>query len=410
MASTYSPSLRAELIGSGDQSGTWGSTTNNNFQYIFEAAIAGYQTVAIAPTSNNQVLTYTNGPTSTGSADQSVYAVLKLNASAVSANFNLFAPPASKQYVIWNNTSYTATFYNSSVIGNTTAAGSGVTVPVGAKLQIWSDGTNFFPGFDTTAGNLTVSGNLAVSGTTTLTGASTLTGVATFTANPVMSGLTASSAVATDASKNLVSVTNTGTGSNVLAVSPTLTGTPLAPTATAGTNTTQIATTAFVAANAVLTGALLMWPTAAAPTGYLICDGTAVSRTTYATLFAVVGTTFGVGDGSTTFNIPNYTNRMPYGTTIGATGGSVDAVIPSHTHTASTATNTTGISVSTYGPYGGGGNPGGSLNTAYPGGQTYASVVTDPGHNHAVTVNSTGVSPTNANLPPYLGINFIIKT
>ena len=89
MASTYSPSLRAELIGSGDQSGTWGSTTNNNFQYIFEAAIAGYQTVAIAPTSNNQVLTYTNGPTSTGSADQSVYAVLKLNASAVSANFNL---------------------------------------------------------------------------------------------------------------------------------------------------------------------------------------------------------------------------------------------------------------------------------------------------------------------------------
>ena len=71
MASTYTPSLRAELIGAGDQSGTWGSTTNNNFQYIFEAAIAGFQTVAIAPTSNNQVLTYTDGPTSTATADQS---------------------------------------------------------------------------------------------------------------------------------------------------------------------------------------------------------------------------------------------------------------------------------------------------------------------------------------------------
>ena len=60
------------------------------------------------------------------------------------------------------------------------------------------------------------------------------------------SGLTASSAVATDASKNLVSVATTGTGNYVLAASPTLTGTPLAPTATNGTNTTQIATTAFV--------------------------------------------------------------------------------------------------------------------------------------------------------------------
>jgi hypothetical protein len=61
-----------------------------------------------------------------------------------------------------------------------------------------------------------------------------------------INGLTASSAVATDASKNLVSVTNTGTGNNVLAVSPALTGTPTAPTAAANDNSTKIATTAFV--------------------------------------------------------------------------------------------------------------------------------------------------------------------
>lgn len=245
--STYSPILRTELIGAGEQPGTWGSTTNSNFQYIFESAIAGYQAVTVTPTSNNQVLTYVNGPSASPALNQSIYAVLKLNAGTLGANFNMFAPPVSKTYIIWNNTSYTATFYNSTAIGNTTAAGSGVIIPAGAKAQIWSDGTNFW-GVDSTTGNLTVAGNLAVSGNLAVTGTTTLTGVATFTAAPVMSALTASSAVATDASKNLVSVTNTGTGSNVLAVSPALTGTPTATTATPGTNTTQIATTAFTAA------------------------------------------------------------------------------------------------------------------------------------------------------------------
>ena len=387
MASSFSPSLRAELIGSGDQSGTWGSTTNSNFQYIFEAAIAGYQTVAIAPTSNNQVLTYTNGPTSTGSADQSVYAILKLNASAVSANFSIFTPPASKQYVIWNNTSYTATFYNSSVIGNTTAAGSGVTIPIGAKLQIWSDGTNFYPGFDTTAGNLTVSGNLAVTGTSTFTG------------NAAFSG------------------------------------TPTAPTASAGTNTTQLATTAFVSQNAVLTGALLMWPTVSAPSGYLACDGAAVSRSTYAALFAIVSTTFGSGDGTTTFNLPNYTGRMPYGATIGSVGGSVTTTIssanlPGHTHTfsgsgsANTSAAYTGIYDSGHShsvPSGAAGSstPTGPGGAAAPSAQTTgvaSAAIVDPTHFHSVSVSisgstgSTGSGTAATTISPYLGINFIIKT
>ena len=47
------------------------------------------------------------------------------------------------------------------------------------------------------------------------------------------------------------------------------------------------------------------------PTGYLLCDGSAVSRTTYADLFAAIGTTYGSGDGSTTFNLPDLTNRVP---------------------------------------------------------------------------------------------------
>ena len=54
MSSSYSTSLRVELIGDGDQAGTWGTTTDNNFAYIFDAAIAGYQTVSV--TAANQAL------------------------------------------------------------------------------------------------------------------------------------------------------------------------------------------------------------------------------------------------------------------------------------------------------------------------------------------------------------------
>jgi microcystin-dependent protein len=403
--STYSPILRTELIGAGEQPGTWGSTTNSNFQYIFESAIAGSQAVTVSPTANNQVLTYVNGPSVTPALNQSIYATLKLNAGTLGAAFNIFAPPVSKTYIIWNNTSYTATFYNSSVLGNTTAAGSGIVIPAGAKVIIWSDGANFW-GIDSTTGNLTVAGTLTVTGTTALTG------VATLTAQPILSSLTASQAVFTDASKGLVSVANTGTGSNVLAVSPTFTGVPAAPTAAPGTSTTQIATTAFVTQNAVLTGTINMWPTATAPTGYLLCAGAAVSRTTYAALFAVISTTFGIGDGSTTFNLPNYTGRMPYGATVGATGGSADAVVVSHTHSASSSVSDPGHK---HGPeqgsfvqQGGSGQSGGFTGD----GKTLASLTASAttGISVATTIASAGVSGTNANLPPYLGINFIIKT
>jgi len=154
-----------------------------------------------------------------------------------------------------------------------------------------------------------------------------------------------------------------------------------------------------VAATAVLSGQILMWPTASAPTGYLNCDGTAVSRTTYAALFAVVGTTFGSGDGSTTFNVPNYTNRMPYGTTIGATGGSADAIVVSHTHTITDPghLHTQGAVRSD------------SMNVG-PGSFDRMSQSSTASATTGISIDSTGSSGTNANLPPYLGINFIIKT
>lgn len=139
--STYSPDLRIELITTGDQAGTWGATTNTNLAYVIEQSIAGYISVAVA--SANQALTYINGGSATAALNQSVHAAIALTTST-GANFAVYAPPASKQYTIYNASSYTATIYNSTVIGNTTAAGTGVAIPAGKTVTVWSDGTNFY--------------------------------------------------------------------------------------------------------------------------------------------------------------------------------------------------------------------------------------------------------------------------
>lgn len=138
--STYSPDLRIELITTGDQAGTWGNTTNSNWAYVLEQAVAGY--ISVSVTSANQALTYLNGGSPTAALNQAVHAAIALTTST-SANFAVYTPPSSKLYVIYNASAYTATIYNSTVIGNTTAAGTGVAIPAGKTVSVWSDGTNF---------------------------------------------------------------------------------------------------------------------------------------------------------------------------------------------------------------------------------------------------------------------------
>ena len=96
-----------------------------------------------------------------------------------------------------------------------------------------------------------------------------------------------------------------------------------------GIITTDVTGAEQVTTNAglVTIGMISPYAGAAAPTGYLICDGAAVSRTTYAWLFAIVSTIYGNGDGSTTFNIPNLKNRAPIGidTTVKVTVDNCDA-------------------------------------------------------------------------------------
>jgi len=83
-------------------------------------------------------------------------------------------------------------------------------------------------------------------------------------------------------------------------------------------------------------GSISLFAGTTAPSGWLICDGSAVSRTTYANLFSVIGTTYGAGDGSTTFNIPDIQGKVPVGInfsdtdfdTLGKTGGGKQILIP----------------------------------------------------------------------------------
>lgn len=141
-------------------------------------------------------------------------------------------------------------------------------------------------------------------------------------------------------------------------------------------------------------GAVLPFAGSSAPSNWLLCDGSAVSRTTYADLFTLISTTYGTGDGSTTFNLPNLKGKVPVGKsvsdtefdTLGETGGEkthtlITSEIPAHTH------DVTGYSG------GAGANLSANANTG------------------TVTSTSTSVGGGGAhnNLQPYIVLNYIIR-
>ena len=153
MPSTYSTDLRLELIGNGEQTGTWGTTTNNNLGTLVEQAIAGVASISIAGLTS-YTLTALNG-----ASDQARNAVLVLT-GALTANCNVIAPSVQKLYIVSNQTTGG---YNVNI---KTSGGTAVTVLNGTNQFVYCDATNFY-----TAVNVnSVNGNLTVTGTITLGG------------------------------------------------------------------------------------------------------------------------------------------------------------------------------------------------------------------------------------------------
>jgi microcystin-dependent protein len=173
----------------------------------------------------------------------------------------------------------------------------------------------------------------------------------------------------------------------------------------------------------VNTGIIVPWSNASVPSGFLECNGAAVSRTTYSALFAVVSTTYGVGDGSTTFNVPDLTDRVAIGkspsyalastggansvTSTGNIAGSVDAttltapVMAAHSHPSSTGSGNSGPKSN--GPErqpGPNSSPAGSA-TPQPAGGGLS-------HTHPMAANFVGGD--DSVLQPYLTVMYIIKT
>lgn len=154
-------------------------------------------------------------------------------------------------------------------------------------------------------------------------------------------------------------------------------------------------------------GTIMAYSASASLTNWLICDGSAVSRTTYSSLFSLIGTAYGVGNNSTTFNLPDLRGKTPVGfnssesefNSLGKTGGSKTHTlttdqIPSHLHNYGQVTTSGGTVNAT-----------GDIIWAVSGG----NVVDKAGAGYLKTANAGGGQAHNI-LQPYMALNYIIKS
>jgi len=172
------------------------------------------------------------------------------------------------------------------------------------------------------------------------------------------------------------------------------------------------------------TATIVPWSSASVPTGFLECNGQTVSRSTYSALFAIVGTTYGAGDGSSTFAVPNLGDNVPVGKSnnkaLGSTGGAntvaatgnvggstanatlSTAQLASHTHGATFVSNSWGN-----GPYIAA-NPNQTANPPYRSNKNFNNTGSGSGHSHNMSATFTGDSTSV--VQPYLTVIYIIKT
>jgi len=187
-----------------------------------------------------------------------------------------------------------------------------------------------------------------------------------------------------------------------------------------GTSGTPSSTNKYVtnddrSGNNMPIGSMTMYAGSSAPTGWLLCDASAVSRTTYASLFAIISTTYGIGDNSTTFNLPDMRGRIPVGVGTGTGGAASGTGLPSggsaltavargtwkgeETHVVTIAEMPAHTHPGTYYTTGAGSSGPGALGLASNNGVTSGSSF----------VPSQGGDGAHNNIQPVMGVNFIIK-
>ena len=335
MASTYSTNLAIELIGAGDQTGTWGTTTNNNLGTLLEQAICGYGTAAVT-TGNTTTVTMPNG--ASGVARNMV-----INVTGTGGASTVLAVPDSKTkiYTIFNGATGAITVR--------TVSGSGISVPASTKAILYCDGTNVVDAANYFS-SLTLGAALPVASGGT--GVSSLTAYAVYTGNSAGTGFTP---VAPGASGNLLT-----------------------------SNGTNWASTAPAAVATFVSGMIILWSgsSASIPSGWVLCNGSSSTPD--------LRDRFVVGAGSTY--------------AVGGTGGSANATLVSHTHTATVSDPGHFHYAGTTGGAAGGGNN--VRNTTIGGDVATSTATTGIG----VSNSTEGSSATNANLPPYYALCYIMKT
>lgn len=428
MASTYSD-LKIELITTGEQSGSWGTTTNTNLGTALEEAIVGTVDVPFSSGQVTLTLTDSNG---TQSARH-----LRLNLTGTSGGAqNLVVPSIQKNYLINNGTADTITVK--------TSGGTGIGVPSGKAMWVYNNGTDVVDAVTAvtslqsdggvTVDNITIDGTeidlssgdltLDVAGDIVLDAAgdevifkdgSTNVGHVSMDSDNLtikslvsdkdvifkgndggseITALTLDMSAAGEATFNAgITSPGTVTSSGTLAVTGNLTvdgasGTSGQFLTSAGSGATPTWSDGFVS------GMIMLWSgsTGTIPSGWVICDGTNSTPD--------LRDRFVVGAGSTY--------------SVDATGGSANATLVSHTHTATSSVTDPGhFHLSAQGVefryYGSGptaiNGPSGLRSDLQGQTETKTTGIT------VSTTNSTeGSSATNANLPPYYALAYIMKT
>lgn len=395
MVSTYTPNKNLELPGYNDYVDSWNTPVNADFTAI-DTALGGVTNLNATAVSGDVTLTSTQ------------YRPPQIIVTGTLTADVRYLIPASVggQWTVTNNTSGAFTLKIASAAG-----GSDITLSSGTTM-VSCDGT---------AGGMrrSIGYTLVANGGTGLT--------STPSNGQLLIGDGAGYTLSTLTAGSGISITNAAGAITITAL------TLLSP------------------------GIVVPFAGAAAPTGWLFCDGSAVNRSVYAALFAIIGTTYGAGDGSTTFNLPNLVDKFTAGAgsayALGSNGGSTTtssagshnhtgltgsttlttSQIPAHTHTgtsdSTTLTGSFGPFRQSLGPAAGASASGvfstyagGTSGDANNGSSQVVGINMSAPHTHSFTSNSTGGGTghnhsistdgthTHTVTPPYLALNYIIKT